>query len=312
MINVTVWLAFIAGFLSFVSPCVLPLVPAYVGYMGNRVTAKAIVGANANEARTTAEIVRKHRFQMALHGIAFVVGFTFVFVVFGLAVTAGTRLLSSAVYDLQRVIIPRVGGILIILFGLHFIGVLGMVLRWLECRAGLERLGSTGFRIKHGLSWLHGLLYADTRPQLVLSRDYGLLSSSLMGIIFAAGWTPCIGPIYGTILTMAINNKNIFQAGGLMAMYSLGLGIPFIITALALDQTQGLLRRFKRHLGMLKYMSGVMMIVIGVLVFTGELQRISQFGAANALFSYQLEVCATQFFDGTLPLSEVGNCLSRQ
>src|SRR5713226_696852 len=104
MINVTVGLAFIAGLLSFVSPCVLPLIPAYVGYMANRVTAQATSESAAmiRAAPGSIEMVQKNRFQMALHGVAFVIGFTFVFVVFGLVITAGTRLLSSAFYDIQR------------------------------------------------------------------------------------------------------------------------------------------------------------------------------------------------------------------
>src|SRR5260221_13953870 len=112
MINVTVSLAFIAGLLSFVSPCVLPLVPAYVGYMTNRITAQAVSEWAVVTPSPTAsmDVVRKNRFQMALHGVAFVGGFTFVFVVFGLAIEAGTRLLSSTFYDMQRFTIPHVGG----------------------------------------------------------------------------------------------------------------------------------------------------------------------------------------------------------
>src|SRR5258708_6193421 len=103
MINVTIGLAFIAGLLSFVSPCVLPLIPAYVGYMANRVTAQATSARSVMSVLpASVEVVRKNRFQMTLHGVAFVAGFTFVFVVFGLAIEAGTQLLSSTFYEVQR------------------------------------------------------------------------------------------------------------------------------------------------------------------------------------------------------------------
>lgn len=311
--NVTVWLAFMAGFLSFISPCVLPLVPAYVGYMSNRVTAQVVTGLSTVSVPGMAlQAVQTRRFQMALHGIAFVAGFMLVFVVFGLAITAGTRLLASTFYEIQRVIIPRVGGILIVLFGLHFMGLIVPVLHWLECRPGLERLGRTGIYIKRGLAWLQGALYADTRLTMNMASQgrSGLLGSSFIGVIFAAGWTPCIGPIYGTILTMAASGSSVIQAGSLMTAYSLGLGIPFILTAIALDRVQGILRRLRRHLHTIKVASGVLMIIIGALVFTGDMQRISQFGAANATFSFKLEQCTTDFFNGTLPLSKIGQCLS--
>ncbi len=225
--NVTAGLAFMAGFLSFISPCVLPLVPAYVGYMGNRATARTAAGL-ASQA-LPAQLPQRDRVGMALHGIAFVAGFMVVFVGFGLAISAGTWLISSTFYDVQHVWIPRLGGILIVIFGLHFVGFLVPALHWLEIRAGLDHLGRPGRSIQRGLAWLQSLLYADTRRQIKPNQRYGLLGSSLMGVIFAAGWTPCIGPIYGAILTMATSSSgSVAQAGGLMIMYSLGLGVPFL------------------------------------------------------------------------------------
>ncbi len=309
--TITAWLAFLAGLLSFVSPCVLPLVPAYVGYMGNRVTAQ-VASPLVMASGPALQPVQRHRLQMALHGMAFVAGFMVVFVGFGLAINAGTQLVSATFYDVQRVFIPRLGGILIIVFGLHFIGLVVPALGWLERRASLNRLGSLGLSLKHGLAWLQQILYADTRHQLKPDERYGLFSSSLMGIIFAAGWTPCIGPIYGTILTMASSSSgSVLQAGGLMVMYSLGLGLPFVLTAIALDRVQGVLGRLKRHLPALKIASGVFMIVIGVFVYTGDMQRLSQLGAANATFSYKLEGCAVDVVEGRLPLSQFGDCLSK-
>lgn len=314
MINVTAWLAFVSGFLSFISPCVLPLVPAYVGYMTNRVTLQALAGAGGvTSGSMTVSVGQKHRVQMALHGIAFVVGFTFVFVVFGLALTAGTQLVATTAYGIERDIIPHVGGIIIILLGFHFLGVIVPVLHRLERQPALERLGKMGLGIKRVLEWLQSALYADTRLQITPSRLPGLTGSTLMGIIFAAGWTPCIGPIYGTILTMAAARSGaLVQAGGLLTMYSLGLGVPFILTAVALDQAEGILKRLKKHLNTIKAMSGILLIAIGVLVYTGDLQRFSQLGAANATLSYRLDLCATQFFNGELAFGDIGTCLSQQ
>src|SRR5260221_11234564 len=168
MVNVTVWLAFVAGLLSFVSPCVLPLVPAYVGYMTNRVTAKIVSESTSIVApsATSVEVVQENRFQMALHGLAFVAGFTFVFVIFGLAIQAGTRLLSSTFYDIQRVVIPHVGGILIILFGLHFLGLIVPFLHWLEGQPVLEHLAAVGLYVKRSLAWVQSGLYAETQLQM--------------------------------------------------------------------------------------------------------------------------------------------------
>ncbi len=313
MLNVTLWLAFISGLISFISPCMLPLVPAYVGYMGNRVTAQVTSGTTVtSDVRASTALFHQHRFQMALHGITFVLGFMVVFVGFGLVITAGTQVLASAFYDVQHLIIPRVGGVFIMLFGLHFIGLLVPALHWLERRAVLDRLGKLGRAVRRGLGWLQNALYADTRPHVNLQRSHGLIGSGLMGIVFAAGWTPCIGPIYGTILTLAAsNNGNLLQAAGLLVMYSLGMGVPFILTALALDRVKGLFRRLNRHLNTLKVASGVLMILIGVFVYTGDLQRIAQLGASRAQFTYRIETCAVDFFNGTLPASKVGDCLSR-
>jgi len=260
------------------------------------------------------EIARKNRFHLALHGIAFIAGFTFVFVVFGLAVEAGTQLLSSTFYQVQRVTIPHVGGILIILFGLNFLGVIGPVLHWLECQAALEHLGAVGLYLKRGLAWLQSALYADTRPQMNMRRSSGLIGSSLMGVVFAAGWTPCIGPIYGSLLTMAASgNESLVRVGGLMTVYSMGLGLPFIITAFALDRVKGILRRLRRHLNTLKVASGMLMILMGILVYTGAMQRIAQFGSVNgAVFMYKVEECTIKLFDGKLPIDSIGSCISAQ
>lgn len=313
MIDVTVSLAFLAGLLSFASPCVLPLVPAYLGYLANHVTGQTLHDLNL-ESNVKPLPKPARRYQMALHGIAFMVGFTFIFVVFGLVIDAGTQLLASTFYDVQRVVIPRVGGILIMLFGLHFLGVIGPMLRWLESRPLLDQMGVAGQSLKRAFVWLEGILYADTRPWLKTRQSYGLLGSSLMGVVFAAGWTPCIGPIYGTLLTMAATGTtSLVQVGGLMTVYSLGLGLPFIFAAVALDRAQGILRRVKRHLNTLKWVSGLFLIGIGLLVYTGELQRLSQFGSVRSgVFMYKVEECMIQVYRGKLSPGEMGTCIDKQ
>ena len=176
----------------------------------------------------------------------------------------------------------KAGGVLIIILGIHFTGVITLPFLQMEKRFELRK------------------------------KPLGYMGSFFVGIIFAAGWTPCIGPIYGTILTLAASNDgNLLQAAGLLVVYSLGMGVPFILAAIALDRLKGLLRRLNRHMNTLKVASGVLMIVIGIFVYTGDLQRIAQLGASRGQFTYRLETCTIDFFNGTLPLSQVGNCLSR-
>ncbi|MHB8627733.1 MAG: sulfite exporter TauE/SafE family protein [Aggregatilineales bacterium] len=282
--------------------------------MTNRVTDRVTSewADSQTRAASPAEVVRQNRFFMALHGLSFVVGFTFVFVVFGLAIDAGTQLVSSLFYKIQRDIIPRVGGVLIMLFGLHFLGLLVPALHWLEQRPLLERLGTGGHSIKRGLAWLQSALYADTRHHVGQQPGYGLFGSVLMGVIFAAGWTPCIGPVYGTILTLAASgNENLAHIGGLMTSYSLGLGLPFILAAVALDRTQGLLSRLKRHLRILKAAGGMVMIGMGILVYTGEMQAIARFGVSSgAVFMYKVEDCTVNVFEGKLTVGDIGSCIA--
>ncbi len=306
MLNVTLWLALLAGFVSFISPCVLPLVPAYIGYMSNRATAHALAYESATTTPTPLV-----QFQLVLHGVMFVLGFSFVFVTFGLAATAGTRLLATGSYDIQHIIIPRLGGVLIILFGLHFIDVLVPTFYWLERRPIWSRLGALGQLIQVALSRLQLLLYADTRPRLQSNHASGLLGSGIMGVIFSAGWTPCIGPIYGTILTLAASGTDMARSAQLLLVYSLGLGLPFILTAALLSQMQGLLHRLKRYLNICKIGSGLLMIAVGLLIYTGNLQRLSALGA-NSTLAYNLEECATQLTQAGLPITDLADCLTQQ
>ncbi len=356
MDNVTIGLALVAGILSFISPCVLPLVPAYIGYMGGRLTHNV---SRQTASGTTASVSLALRLQMLLHGIAFVLGFTIVFVLIGLFTTALSSLAGQHVSAFTE-ILGRVGGLVIIFFGFQFMGVLPRFFSWLRKKgqAGIldNILFSIGFSVLasamiywslleqsaialpliaillaalffkgafsepakfwHGaLEGLESMLYSDTRADIGGGRD-GLIGSTFMGMVFSAGWTPCIGPLLGTILTVAAasgaTSGDIAQGMLLLAAYSIGLGIPFVITALLMNSAQGLLRRLQRHMHKIELVSGSLLIAIGVLVASGQLQSLSQTFSQGefADFTFRVEECGVGFFDGELALSHVGACLS--
>lgn len=350
--ELNLWVASLAGLVSFLSPCVLPLVPAYIGYMGGRVT-KTVAAQTTGGPALLVQPTLSSRLSTFAHGVAFVAGFTFVFVVFGLLTTAFIRQIGGQNIALVRDIIGRTGGLLIIFFGLHFMGAIAFVTKRLLSRPRL--IGSPAFTIAAavigslaiawalidpllvlpalaifllwlalggGLSqpqafWTRALeavqrgLYADTRRQMVASGQQSYSSSALMGIIFAAGWTPCIGPIYGSILTLAATGADIGQAGALMIAYSLGLGIPFLLAALLLDSAQSLLRRLQRHIHKIELVSGLLLVLIGLSVASGRLQTLSQnFAVQFADFSYSLEECVVAVTQGNLTLGELPGCMA--
>jgi peroxiredoxin len=163
------------------------------------------------------------------------------------------------------------------------------------------------------LNTLDYALYADTRRQLTAEGNQGLSGSALMGVVFAAGWTPCIGPTLGLAFTLAANGGDIGQAATLMTAYSLGLGIPFLITALAMDSAQGALRGLKRHMGTIKTVSGAFLVFIGVLIASGRLQEISrQFSVEFGDFSYRIEECTVGLFDGDINAGQYGTCIGSE
>lgn len=351
--DVTLGLAFLAGIISFVSPCVLPLVPAYVGYMGGRMTRQA--------ASAEAQSVARSRFQTFTHGLFFVLGFTLFFVVFGLLTTAALSSLEAiGISDTQiKDGIARIGGTAVILFGLHIMGVLPRVLSWLHRQAiqldrnpygnvisvlvGIAAIGAIYWLFVEswfltlvvilllaqvfrpalktdtaGQFWAtiinqaHMALYTDTRRTNAMTSRAGYGGSMFMGIVFSAGWTPCIGPIYGAVLTLAADGGSLSQAGTLMTAYSLGLGIPFLLTALALDQAQGLFRRVQQRMRTVEVLSGAFLILIGTLVFTGQLERLTQVGGNQgslADISINMENCIVGAIEGDVRWRNVINCI---
>lgn len=343
-------LAFIAGLVSFLSPCVLPLVPAYIGYMGGRVT--YTVAAQAGTAQV-AQPTLSSRVSTITHGLAFVGGFTFVFVALGLLGTAFIQQIGARNLSFVTDIIGRVGGVMIIFFGLHFMGVVPALFRRLLTRSSLTStpVFSIAFAIAVSalvlwafVDWLIALpiiaiillwmflggaftqpqafwqraiasiqraLYADTRRQMVAKGQQSYASSALMGVVFSAGWTPCIGPIYGAILTMALTNNDIAQAGGLLVAYSLGLGVPFLLTAALLDSAQTILRGFQRHLRKVELVSGAFLIAIGLLVASGSMQNMSRvFSTQFADFSYRLEECVLELNEGRITIGQFIGCVN--
>lgn len=228
--NVTVGLSFLAGLASFLSPCVFSLVPAYVGYLGGRA-----VGGEATES---------NRFITFTHGLAFVLGFSLVFITLGVATASLGRLL----FDLRE-ILAKVGGVVVIIFGLHMVGV---------------------FRIK--------FLEYDTRVQQVPDRKWGYLSSALMGVFFSAGWAPCVGPVLGAILTLALNGGSVSTGVTLLSAYSAGLAIPFLIAALGVGWVTLTLRKYGKVMHYVEIGMGVILIIVGFMLFTGIFARIAAAG----------------------------------
>jgi cytochrome c-type biogenesis protein len=226
--NITLGLAFLAGLASFLSPCVFSLVPAYIGYLGGRAAG--------------GEVTESNRFITFTHGLAFVLGFSLVFITLGVASSAFGRLL----FDL-RFILAKVGGIVVIIFGLHMIGI---------------------FRIP--------FLEYDTRVSTAPDRKWGYLSSALMGVFFSAGWSPCVGPVLGAILTLAINGGSISMGASLLSAYSAGLAIPFLVAALGIGWVTGILRRYGRVMRIVEVAMGVLLVLVGIMLFSGIFELIAQ------------------------------------
>jgi cytochrome c-type biogenesis protein len=225
--QVTIGLAFLAGLASFLSPCVFSLVPAYVGYLGGR----AAGGENVSS-----------RWVTFTHGLAFVLGFSLVFILFGVAIAFAGELL----YDF-RTWLTRIGGIIVTIFGLHMIGVLHIP-----------------------------FLAYDTRVTQAPDRRWGYLSSMLMGIFFSAGWSPCVGPVLGTILTFAFNGGSVSLGAALLSAYSAGLAIPFLVAALGIGWVTIILRNYGRAMRYVEIGMGILLVIVGVMLFTGVFSLIAQ------------------------------------
>ena len=229
--NVTLLAAFAAGFLSFVSPCVLPLIPGYISFVS---------GVSVDEMRADTTPATS-RLQVFLTSLAFVIGFSLVFVALGASATAVGKFLFA-----RLPLFSKIAGAVLIVFGLHTMGVFRLAFLETEKRVHSQR------------------------------KPAGPLGAVLVGVAFAFGWTPCIGPILGGILAIAGSKNSVAEGVTLLAVYSLGLGIPFLLTSLAINQFFGAAKRVRRYYHAIELASGALLIVIGVLIISGQLTIITR------------------------------------
>jgi cytochrome c-type biogenesis protein len=234
MEHVSLIAAFAAGVLSFISPCVLPLVPGYLSFVS---------GVSLDEMRGTAvrQPAAHGRRRVFLASLAFVFGFSLVFIGLGASASAIGQFLMD-----RLIVLGKIAGVVIILFGLHTMGVLRI--RW---------------------------LYSEKRVQPA-RKPAGILGAAVVGVAFAFGWTPCIGPILAGILAVAASRETVGEGVRLLAIYSLGLGIPFLLTSLAVDRFFTAFARIRRYYHAIEIVSGLLLVVIGVLIFTNRLTLIAQ------------------------------------
>jgi cytochrome c-type biogenesis protein len=228
--DISYWTAFGAGLLSFFSPCVLPLVPAYLANLA---------GASALET-----VFEKRKVLLTfLHSVAFVLGFSILFILMG----ASAGLIGSAITAYAETL-RIVAGVMVILFGIFLIAA-------------------------YKIPWLN----YEKRLHVGGARFPGYIRSILIGALFAVGWTPCIGPILGSILFIAAYTQETAKGAVLLAIYSLGLGIPFLLIGLAWGYIVPLWKSINRYLVLISILSGILLIIIGILMLTGQLTWLSRF-----------------------------------
>jgi cytochrome c-type biogenesis protein len=220
----SVLIALSAGLLSFLSPCVLPMVPIYIGYLsGAAVTTEGIVTA---------------RREAVLHALSFVLGFTLIFIAIFSALSALTAFVS-------KLDLAHVAGIILIVFGIHFIGIIRIPFLYQEARVHLGQ------------------------------RPLGYPTSLLTGMAFAAGWTPCVGPNLGLAISLAGQEATVMQGTLLLLAYSAGLGVPFLLVAFGLGSASQWLKRLTPHLRKVEIASGILLVVMGILLVTDRFQLLN-------------------------------------
>jgi cytochrome c-type biogenesis protein len=229
MDSVSVFAAFAAGIVSFLSPCVLPLVPGYISIVSG-------VSLEQLQSDRSASMTRL----VVANSILFIVGFSTTFIALGASATFVGQVIMG-----QMAILYRVAGIVIIVFGLHLTGI---------------------FKIP--------FLYQDKRFHNI-DKPRGMVGAYVLGLAFAFGWTPCLGPILAGILTFASTKETVYQGIFLLAVYSAGLGLPFLLTSLGLNKFLSFYGRFKQHFRAVELVSGVLVITVGVLILTNNFTRLS-------------------------------------
>jgi cytochrome c-type biogenesis protein len=230
-VNISIGVAFIAGLASFLAPCVLPLVPAYLGYLSGW----AVPGRTVTKSDIP---TLSERFFVAAHAVAFVIGFSFVFILLGTAAGSLGKLLRG---DWFRYL----GGLLIIFFGLALMELLHV-----------------------------SFLQNEARLQWRGKREWGFLSSVLIGMVFAAGWTPCVGPALSAILILSADQATVGRGVALLIAYSAGIGLPFILAGLLIDRLGNLLQRLARYLPTIQKIAGAILVMVGVILITDSFSAI--------------------------------------
>jgi len=229
MESVSLVAAFTAGLVSFLSPCVLPLVPGYISM---------ISGASVDQLKSSdnEEVLRR----VLGHSLLFILGFSVVFISLGASATwIGQALLS------RMTILYKIAGIVIIIFGLHLTGILKI-----------------------------GMLYRDARFHSA-GKPATATGAFLIGLAFAFGWTPCIGPILAVILGMAASQETVWQGVFLLSFYSAGLAVPFLLTSLGVNRFMRFYQRFRAHLHQVEVFSGIILIVLGAMIFSNQFTRLA-------------------------------------
>jgi len=224
--------ALTAGLLSFASPCVLPLVPAYLCFLG---------GASLDELTAEGGVDKAVSKRVFRASLAFVIGFATVFVIMGASATALSQLLVEYIVELSKI-----AGVVIVIFGLHYMGVF--------------KIGFLNFEKR---------FHIEDKPT-------SIIGAYLLGLAFAFGWTPCVGPILATILMVAAGGDSILYGTSLLTAYALGIGIPFLIAALAVKPFMGFMARFRKHLRKVEISIGLLLVLTGIAIFTGSLANVSQ------------------------------------
>ena len=223
--------SFGAGVLSFASPCVLPLIPAYLCFLG---------GASLEELTAEGGIDKKVQRQVFTSALAFVLGFATVFIALGATATTVSTMIAD-----NMDILAKVAGVVIVIFGLHYMG--------------LFKIGFLNFEKRFHLE----------------NKPAGLVGSYILGLAFAFGWTPCVGPILATILMVAASGDDVMYGTSLLAVYAAGIGLPFLLAAFAVKPFMAFLGKFRRHMRTVEMAIGTLLVVTGVAIFTGSLSEVS-------------------------------------
>jgi cytochrome c-type biogenesis protein len=221
--------AFVAGLVSFLSPCVLPLVPGYISIVSGSSLDQLKANKDGSLLRT-----------VLLSSVMFIVGFSITFIVLGASATWLGQVLVS-----RRELLDKIAGLVLIVFGIHVLGIVKI-----------------------------NALYQDKRFHNV-NQPRGVVGAFVLGLAFAFGWTPCLGPILAGILTIASTKQTVTGGMVLLGVYSAGLGIPFLLTSLALNQFLSFYSRFKKHFHAVEVASGALVIAVGILMITGSLTRLA-------------------------------------